>query len=43
MTTNNLLHWIIFDKATFTPGVWFSGEMVPNIKSSLTPNGPGTS
>ena len=36
-TTNNLQHWIIFDKSTFTPGTWLNGVNVPNIRSSLSP------
>ena len=36
-TTNNLQHWIIFNKSTFTLGTWHNGVNVPNIRSSLSP------
>ena len=42
-TTNNLQHWIILDKSTFTPGTWLDNMMVPNIRSSLSPLAPGVS
>ena len=41
--TENGQHWIIFSKSLFTPGNWISGVQTPNIRSSLTPNSPGTS
>ena len=42
-TTNNHQHFVILSKSTFTPGVWIPGLMTTNIRSSVTPNSPGTS
>ena len=41
-TTNNDEHWAILSRTTFPqPAVWNPGTMVPNIRSSMTPNSPG--
>ena len=42
-TTNNIQHFTLMAKSTFTPGNWINGEQKPNIRSSLTRDAPGTS
>ena len=42
-TTNNHQYWVIMAKSTFTPGVWFNGELKDNIRSSIIPFNPSKS
>ena len=42
-TTNNIQHFTILPSSTFISGTWINGEMVPNHRSSLNPDAPGTS
>ena len=41
--TNDLSRYTIMDKSKFIPHVDNEGDQVANIRSSITPDGPGTS
>ena len=40
--TNDLQNYVIHDKIIFDPGIWFTGEIKDNIRSSISPSAPGT-